>query len=152
MADIKRSWRCLNSRCCEAFDAWEANPSCPKCQCVRVEWVPGGGHVAGTAKACDSELRALADAFRMPDMNSARRDQAAKQIQPQRPMDRSTPVMNFGGFAAQVNTSLGAQCVPTANKMDFKTTVGIGNKLAHSRTVPGVHTATAIEAAHRPPR
>lgn len=151
MADIKRSWRCLNSRCGEAFDAWEQNPECPSCHCVRVEWVPGGGHIAGTAKACDAELRALADAFRLPDMASARRGEAAKRPMAQQPVARDAPAMSFGGgFVAQVDPNRGAQCVPTANRMDFKTKVGIGNKLAPSKVFPGVGTNTTIEAQHRP--
>jgi hypothetical protein len=162
MNGVIRSWVCLNRRCGAVFDAWEAAPTCPACGNVRVDWVPGGGHTAGTAAACDAELRKLADCYGLADLNSARRDQAAKPIAAQKPVDpRAAPAMNFsGGFAAHVSPAQsrtsenpsGAQCVPTANNMNFKTTVGIGSRLAHSRTVPGVHTATAIEATHRPPR
>ena len=59
MSGIIRSWQCLNARCKRRFEAWEPNPACPSCKCVRVDWVPGGGHIAGTAKAADAELRAL---------------------------------------------------------------------------------------------
>jgi hypothetical protein len=160
MTMISRNWACQNARCRAEFHSYEPNPACPECRCVRVSWIPGGGHVAGTAGACDAELRKLADAYGLSDLNSAQRDQAAKPIAVQRPVERGTPAMNFGPFAAQVDPARsrtsenpsGAQCVPAANSVGFRAKVGIGSRLAHSRTVPGVHSATAIEAQHRPPR
>jgi hypothetical protein len=101
-----------------------------------VQWIPGGGHVAGTAKACDAELRNLVDVFKMADVNSAQRGERAmpKIPQPVNP-GRSQPNMQFGpGFTSPI------------------VRVGTGIALPHSRSVPGVHAATAIEASHRPPR
>jgi hypothetical protein len=152
MAEIIRSWLCLNARCHRQFDSWEANPSCPACKCVRVQWVPGGGHVSGTASAADAELRKLADNFGLTNINSAERGRAAKQVATSAPSDpRSGPAMNFGnGFAAVVDPGRGAQCVPTANRMDFKAKVGIGHTLPPSKDFPSIRTGTAIEAAHKP--
>ena len=150
MTGVIRSWICGNSRCSASFDSWEPNPSCPRCKCVRVSWKPGGGHIAGVAKAADAELRALADVFRMSDMNSASRDRGAKIVPVQAPQ-AAGPVHHFpGGFSATVNPNVGAQCVPTANKMDFRAKVGMGTPLAHSRSIPGVHSHTAVEARHKP--
>jgi len=150
MAEIIRTWRCMNGRCGKSFDAWEANPECPACRCVRVEWIPGGGHLAGTAKSCDAELRALADVFRMNDMASARRGEAAKRP-PAAPDSAPGPVHTFApGFTAPVNPANGAVCVPTTSRVDFKAKVGIGNKLAPSGVFPNVRSNTAVEATHRP--
>ena len=153
MTDIIRSWQCQNSRCAKEFTAWENYPACPGCGCVRVQWIPGGGHVAGTAKAADAELRALADVFKMSDINSAHRDERAKpKLQPQANPGRSVPNVQFApGFTAPINPTA-AQCLPSTSTVNFKTRVGTGRALPTSRSVPGVHSATAIEASHRPPR
>jgi hypothetical protein len=148
---IIRSWICENSRCAAWFDSYEPNPECPKCMCVRVSWRPAGGHVGGAAKGADSELRALADIFKLGDLNSAEEGRAAKKVSlPPAAATNSAPVHNFGGgFSAVVNPAMGSQCVPTANKVEFKVGAKLGERLSHSRTVPGIRTNTAVEAAHR---
>ncbi len=153
MAEILRSWLCLNSRCGATFDAWEENPPCTQCGCVRVQWIPGGGHVQGTAGHADAEFRALADAFKMTDMHSAVRGEAAKKMKSQPVVDqRSTQPHQFApGFSAVAHPSQ-AVCVPSMNKVNFKAKAGVGAALPHSRTVPGIHANTMIEATHRAPR
>jgi hypothetical protein len=112
--------------------------------------MPGGGHIAGTAKAADAELRALADHFRLDNMNSASRDRGVKIIKPPAP-PASGPVHTFApGFSAPVSPGQGAVCVPTASHVDFKVKAGIDNKLAPSAVFPGVRSHTAVEAAHKP--
>lgn len=149
MSGIIRSWECLSARCGEQFDSWDSNPECPACKGVRVGWIPGGGHVQGTAKAADAELRALADVFNMTDMNSATRGERAKPKLPPPPvMDRHAQATQFApGFTAAVPTDR-AVCVPSSTSVNFKTTMSIGSALPHSRTVPGVHSNTRIEARH----
>jgi hypothetical protein len=149
---IIRSWTCENSRCRETFDSWNANPECPKCGCVRVNWLPAGGHVGKAGKAGDAELRALADIFKMPDMNSAERGRAAKKVNlPPASPPGSGPVHTFqGGFSAAVNPAMGAQCVPTSNSVDFKVKATPGNRLGPGALgLPGVHSHTAVEAAYK---
>ena len=76
----------------------------PFLQCVRVQWIPGGGHIAGTAKAADAELRNLVDVFKMTDINSAQRGERAmpKLAQPVNP-GRNAPNMQFGpGFTSPI--------------------------------------------------
>jgi len=153
MTEIIRSWQCQNSRCAQEFTAWEQYPACPGCGCVRVQWIPGGGHVQGTAKAADAELRALADCFKMTDINSAHRDERAKpKLAPQHNAGRSVPNVQFApGFTAPINPNA-AQCLPSTSTVNFKTRVAQGQRLAASRSVPGVQAGTAIEASYRPPR
>lgn len=151
MTGIIRSWRCLNGRCGRAFDAWEANPTCPDCAGVRVEWTPGGGHIGGAARGADKELRALADMFSLGDMNSAERGRGAKKISPPAASPPQGPVHTFaGGFSAAINPVLGPQCVPAANKIDFKVKATPGNRLAPNGSYPDMRANTAVEAAHKP--
>lgn len=147
---VLRSWICENRACGLWFDAWESNPECPKCRCVRVSWRPAGGHIAGVSKTGDAELRALADVFRMTDMNSAQEGRAAKKVATSQ-ADATGPVHTFApGFSAPLGALGAAACVPTSSHVDFKAKVGVGNKLAPSKVFPGVASNTAIEAAHKP--
>lgn len=152
---VLRSWQCLNGRCEQTFDDWEANPACPDCGCVRVSWIPGGGHVAGTAKAADAELRALADNFGMTDMNSAQRDQRAKPGLPSAPpIDRHAPSVSFApGFSSPlVRDQQGqpvATCLPSTSNVNFKTRVGTGTALAPSKAYPRIAANTVIQASHK---
>lgn len=146
MAEILRSWRCLNTRCDRVFDAWDANPACPGCGCVRVQWVPGGGHVAGTAKAADAELRNLADIFRMKDMNSARRgERAMPKLDQPKSNERQTTFAP--GFTGPVSMQ-GATCMPSTTGVSYKAKVGIGAALSRSRSDPGIGSHTRVEARH----
>ena len=151
MSGIIRTWRCLNARCTRSFDAWEPNPTCPSCQGVRVEWQPAGGHIGGAAKGAEKELRALADIFRMTDMNSAEEGRAAKKVNlPPATSPNPGNVHTFaGGFSAAVNPSVGAQCVPTANKIDYKVKATPGNQLMPNSSFPGIRSNTAVEEAHK---
>jgi hypothetical protein len=151
MNGIIRSWACLNSRCAHEFTAWEANPECPKCRCVRVSWRPAGGHIGGAAKGADSELRALADIFKLGDLNSAEEGRAAKKVSlPPAPAPNGGNVHTFaGGFTAAITPAAGAQCVPTANKIDYKVKATPGSSLAPNGSFPGIRSNTAVEAAHR---
>lgn len=153
MSEILRTWLCLNARCNAEFDAWEANPSCSRCGCVRVQWVPGGGHIANVSGRADAEFRTLADNFNLTDMHSAVRGEAAKKVKSQPTVDpRSAPAHQFApGFSAVAHPSQ-AVCVPSMNKVNFKAKAGVGSALPHSRTVPGIHANTVIDASHRPPR
>ena len=151
MSGIIRTWRCLNARCGGVFNSWDANPSCPSCQCVRVEWQPAGGHIGGYSKNADVELRALADMFKLGDMNSAEEGQAAKKVRlpPATPANPGNVHTFAGGFSAAVNPSAGAQCVPTANKIDYKVKATPGSQLAPNGSFPSVRSNTAVEAAYK---
>jgi hypothetical protein len=150
MAHIIRSWICENARCSEWFESWEANPECPKCKCVRVSWRPNGGHVGGYSKNADVELRALADCFKLDNLNSAERGRAAKVIKTP-PVPTGSQVHTFaGGFTAAINPTAGPQCVPTSNHLDFKVKAAPGSRLSPSGKYPSMSSHTAVEAAHKP--
>jgi hypothetical protein len=155
---ILRTWHCQNARCSRQFDAWESNPECPACHGVRVSWVPAGGHIKGAAtKTGDAELRALADIFRMGDMNSAQEGRGAKKVSlPSAPSSNAGNVKTFsGGFAAAIDTTQpaynGAQCVPTANKIDYRVKATPGSRITPDSgfSKMNVRSNTAIEASHR---
>jgi hypothetical protein len=149
---VLRTWHCQSARCGREFTAWESNPECQHCGCARAAWVPAGGHIKGSStKGADAELRALADVFRMGDMNSAQEGQAAKRVRlPDAPAANSGPVHTFApGFSAPVNPNGGAACIPTSSQVDFKAKVGIGKTLTPSKVFPNVRNHTSVEAAHR---
>ena len=149
---VLRTWHCLNGRCGRQFDAWEAAPACTSCGCVRVSWVPAGGHIKGAStKTGDAELRALADLFRMGDMNSAEEGRAAKKVS--LPASPSVgPVHTFApGFSAPVAPGAGAACVPTSSKVDFKVKATPGSRIVADSgfSKMNVRNNTSIEAVHR---
>ena len=113
--------------------------------------MPAGGHIGASAKGSDKELRVLADMFRMTDMNSADRGQAAKKVNlPPAPSANPGNVHTFaGGFSAAVDPSRGAQCVPTANKIDYKVKAGTDNRLQPNKAYPSMAANTVVEATHK---
>jgi hypothetical protein len=147
MSYVLRYWRCLNRRCGRQFETGEPNPECPHCHGVRVDWVPGGGHIAGTAKGADNELRKLADVFRMNDIASSRRGEASKRVTAQ--PAAFGPVHTFApGFSAAVNPQA-ATCTPSTSGVDFKVKAGIGRQLPANASYPSMRSNTAIEASHK---
>jgi hypothetical protein len=147
MMGVIRTWGCLN--CNLEFDSWEPYPICPECACVRVNWVPGGGHIAGVSRSGDAEFKALADIFKLDDLHSAKRDEAAK-ITRALPQAGGTP-HDFGGFVANINPNVGAQCLPVANRVNFKATAEIGRATGRGQFgAPSVQSATVIDSTHRP--
>jgi hypothetical protein len=149
---VIRTWGCLN--CSREFDSWEAAPSCPDCECVRVNWVPGGGHIAGVSRSGDAEFKALADIFKLDDLHSAKVGEAAKKINDPQPKYANsvfgTP-HDFGGFVANINPNAGAQCLPVANRINFKATAEVGRSFGGGQLgLPTVQSATTIDSSHRP--
>jgi hypothetical protein len=149
---------CLNRRCGTEFSAWEANPECPKCGNVRVQWVPGGGHVAGTSRAADVDLRTLADNYGLSNLMSAARGERAKPPlnRPSAPRATRNDAVQFSpGFASRpyVMDNQGhahAVCEPSMQNVNFKAKVGTELPLGPGRLgLPSPRENTRIEGTHR---
>jgi hypothetical protein len=148
---ISRTWMCLNRACRAQFHSYEANPACSECGCVKVQWVPGGGHIAKNG-GVDRTVRHLADVYGMSDINSpspSRLNRAApKVVQP--PVDVSAPPMQFApGFTAHVSPH-GATCAPSTTGVHARISASPGTALTGSKSVPGPRANTVIVASHQP--
>jgi hypothetical protein len=147
MAEILRTWVCLN--CEHQFDAWEPNPECPDCGCVRVSWVPGGGHTLGVAPGVDAEFRKLTDTFGMTDMASGGNGAKVRASQPA-VAPNSAPLHHFApGFACTPDPSRPV-CVPTSAQVKANHKLTIGQALSPNGNFPSLKSNTSVEASHRP--
>jgi hypothetical protein len=150
---ISRDWQCLNRACGATFHSFEkANPPCPKCGCVRVDWVPGGGHVMSMAPRVDARLRHIADQHGFTNLNSAspsRLNRAAPRIELP-PISPELGTVNFGpGFSAPVSAH-GAICVPSSSHVNLRGKVPIGVAREASASIPGPGANAIVQARHRP--
>lgn len=140
----------MNRGCGKTFHSFEkGNPPCEFCGCVRVAWVPGGGHVAKVAPSADATLKSLAYDYGMENINSAshsRLGRAMPKYQQPRP---DMPVRHFApGFSAPVS-SAGATCQETESRGNAVTgKVTLNRTLPASRTVPGPQAFTEIAGRH----
>jgi hypothetical protein len=142
MAGILRTWVCQNKNCRATFDAWEDYPKCPTCRCVRTAWLPAGGNIIGAARTADRELRALADAYGMTNINtSAREGERAMPALKQRPAVQQSNLQQFGpGFVAppyQIDSAgqVRGVCVPSAVNVNFKVKAPVGRAFAQRATL-----------------
>lgn len=151
---ISRDWHCLNERCGHAFHSFDpANPPCPQCGCVRVSWIPGGGHIGKMAKSVDKSLRAIADQHGLTNLNSpshSRLNRAMPRLEVP-PISPEMGIRNFApGFSAPVSAH-GPICVPSTAPIDLRGKVQIGVARDSSKSIPGPMTNTVIEGRHRVP-
>jgi len=148
---ISRDWYCM--ACGHEFHSYEkANPPCPSCGCVRVNWVPGGGHIGAVAPRMDARLRSIADQHNMTNLNSpspSRLNRAAPRIDVPA-VSPDLGVVNFGpGFSAPVSRN-GPICVPSSAPVDIRGKVAIGVSRDASASIPGPKANAIVEARHRP--
>lgn len=157
MTGILRTWQCHNARCNKIFDSWEPYPSCPDCKNVKVSWVPGGGHVMGTAPGVDADVRSLADTFGLNDLTSTRHGEKGGRAKPPLPAmtaPANNGAMSFGGFVTPQPYALGtdgqvhATCLPAANRIDYKVKAAPGKAVPASKTYPRPQVNTVVEARH----
>ena len=137
---ISRDWRCLNDRCGETFHSFaNDNPPCPQCGCVRVDWVPGGGHTMGLAPRMDARLRSIADQHGFTNLNSpshSRLNRSAPKVHTA-PITPELGIRHFGpGFSAPVAKD-GCICVPSFSPVDVRGKVQIGVARDRSASIPG---------------
>ena len=153
MTMISRNWNCLNPRCGKPFHSYEkGNPPCPACGCVRVGWIPGGGHVGTKAARVDATARSLADTYKLTNINTASpsRLNRSKPPVPQPPVEPGPPVMFAPGFSAPVSR-MGATCSPSSSLIRATGKVRAGNDamaMPHSGTYPRPQQYTRFVGKH----
>ncbi len=79
---VIRTWLCLNRKCTAEFDSDQPNPECPTCECARVQWLPRGGHLAGSSTGIDKTLRQVSDRFGLTDMGQRSGTHAGERAAP----------------------------------------------------------------------
>jgi hypothetical protein len=104
MSYVLRTWFCLNAECGNEFEDGGYNPPCPSCGCVRVQYVPGGGHVLhASTRVADSTVRRVAQNFGLTNLRSARAGEPAHPGRPARKQISGTAPMNVGlGLGVQM--------------------------------------------------
>jgi hypothetical protein len=142
---ISRDWRCQNCGC--VFHSFEkANPPCEECGCVRVDWIPNGGHIGKVAPRADATLRGLADQFGMTNMNSpspSRLNRAMPALE-QPKFDSSYGQRHFApGFSSPVSP-YGATCTPSTAPIDVRGKVQIGVPRVRSESIPDAKRNASI--------
>lgn len=126
---ISRDWHCQNEACGHAFHSFEkGNPPCPKCGCVRVSWIPGGGHVMAMAPRIDKRLRMIAEQQGMKNLNSpspSRLNRAAPRVNVP-PMTPELGVKHWGlGLTSQLSAH-GPVCVESASSVNLVGKLPVG--------------------------
>lgn len=140
---LSRDWQCGNKRCGCVFHSYEhSNPPCPRCGCVRVSWVPGGGHV-GSMQALDASLKNLAKSYGMSDINSASPSRLNRAMPKHDPVVADGPVLNFApGFAAPFNRAGRATCEPSRTGVNFTVRSAAEAKLPKQNNMPAIGADT----------
>lgn len=140
---MSRDWRCLNDSCGHVFHSYDSgNPPCPVCDCMRVDWVPGGGHFNQVAPRMDARLRSIADQHGMTNLNSpslSRLNRAAPKVDVPA-INPELGIKHFGpGFSSPLSAG-GPICVPSSAPMNLRGTVRVGPSASPaitSSSVPG---------------
>ena len=103
---ILRTWACMNRACAREFEAGEANPPCPHCGNVRVQWVPGGGKILhGSTRGMDETLKGLAQSYGLTDMGQRGGTQAGEPAKPALPQGNGRVYSPMPGFEVPWSTS-----------------------------------------------
>ena len=144
---LSRDWRCLNKTCGRIFHSFEkANPPCNWCGCVKVAWVPGGGHVAKVAPSADATLKSLAQDYGMSNINSASQSRLGRAMPKYQQPKADMPVKHWGmGFSSE-SSSAGAMCVEAGSQVGGKVTVN--RTLSASGTYGNLGQFTDIAGRH----
>jgi hypothetical protein len=140
---ISRDWQCLNQKCGQIFHSFErANPPCPTCGCVRVDWVPGGGHTMSVAPRMDARLRAISDqhgGMNLQSVSHSRSTRAAPRLDPP-PLSPELGVKHWGMGITSEFSRHGPVCVEASNPVQISGKVAVGPNAAPrsaSTTIPG---------------
>jgi hypothetical protein len=146
---LSRDWKCLARSCGKIFHSFEkGNPPCTYCGCVKVAWVPGGGHVAKVAPNADATLKSLAADYGLTNLNSGSHSRLNRAMPKYEQRRADMPVKHFApGFSAPVS-SLGATCQESEARVDVHGKVATNRSLPASRSVPGPQVMTDIAGRH----
>lgn len=138
---ISRDWRCHH--CGISFHSYEkANPPCPECGCVKVTWIPGGGHVATVSGGFDKTLNRLADHYGMGDMNSPSPSRLNRAM-PKAPQPQAVNYMSFApGFSGPVGD--GPICAPSASNFQLSGSQPIGKRFSPSGSIDAITRHTRV--------
>lgn len=128
---ISRDFRCSNPECMQEFHTFEKVPECPYCHCVRVDWIPGGGHTAKVAPRADKTQRFFADAYGMSDMNSPSPSRLNRTMPavPQKPFDmfNGMPIHFAPGFSSPISSQPGGTCTVSSSPIDMRGRIPVGS-------------------------
>ena len=135
---LSRNWTCMNPRCRTVFHSFEhGNPPCPQCGCVRVSWIPGGGHMAKQAPGVDATLKQLAHNYGMTDINSPSPSRLNRAMPKHDNAVADGPILNFApGFSAPYNRAGRATSGWSVNNVNFRVTTPAEKALATAKTYP----------------
>ena len=146
---LSRTWRCLAPQCGKVFHSYEkANPPCEHCGCVKVAWIPGGGHVGKVSPGYDRTLKSLAYDYGLSNLNSPSPSRSNRSMPKFEAPRADMPTHHWApGFSAPYS-SAGATCQEseTANRVNGK--VMVGRALPASHTVPGPQAFTQVAGRH----
>ena len=149
---LSRDWQCLNRSCGQIFHSYEkGNPECPQCGCVRVSWVPGGGHIGKAAPGIDRTLRTLAADYGMTNINSpspSRLNRAMPVVNGPRGANLLGSKLFAPGFSADVYDT--PTCGASTSAVNLRGVQPVGRAFGASRTVRTLRQATKIVRQHRP--
>ena len=125
---ILRNWCCLNVECGHQFESGEPAPYCEKCQCARVRYIPGGGHlISPSTQHADRTLRSVAASYGLTDLRSAREGEcAAPSLPTPKAIPGAPPLTLPGGiqvprtFTASSSFAAMPQKMPLTRPLDGK--------------------------------
>ena len=144
---VSRFWRCLNPRCGKTFHSYEkANPPCEHCGCVKVTWVPGGGHIGKVSPGYDRTLRSLAHDYGMANLNSAGLSRTNRAMPKYEQPAADQAARHWApGFSSPYSMA-GATCQESTVHNSVLGKVAVGRSLPSSNTVPGPMANTSFAA------
>lgn len=125
---ISRDWMCENPKCGLEFHSFDRIPVCPECGCVRLKWIPGGGHIGSEkTRRSDATLRGFADQYGVKNWSSPSpsRNNRAMEKYEQPPFDYNAQPVRFGPFSSPVS-SYGATCTTSTSPVNIGGKVSIG--------------------------
>lgn len=139
----------MNRGCGKQFHSYENNPECPHCGCVRVSWVPGGGHIGKVAPTADSILRTLAADAGLTNLNSPSPSRLNRAMpQAKQPSQQGTlGVKHWApGFSSEVYHS--PHCAPSLSPPNLKGFLPVGKVMPKGGDMR--YRGTTPQARHRP--